>query len=153
MSLIPFCCVFRSFYGSKSRIRPNIVPVSIPQANISEDDLQTSSEPDDDFDASRDESIDYELTEEEIIESGSEFEQDDTEEPPSSNSHVEIKFKWDSNVKWTIPQDSLFEKQKLQVKIEQNKRLNVYSSPWSFFFFIFHRGNTESHHISNKFVQ
>ena len=59
------------------------------------------------------------------------IEQDNTEEPPSSNSHVEIKFNWDSNVKWTIPQDSLFEKQKLQVKIEQDKRLNVYSSPWS----------------------
>ena len=151
MSLIPFCCAFRSFYGSKPRIRPNIVPVS--QTNISEDNLQTSSECDDDFDASSDESLDYELTEEEIIESGSEFEQDDTEVPPSLNSHVEIKFNWDSNVKWTIPQDSLFEKQKLQVKIEQNKRLNVYSSPWSFFFFIFHRRNTESHHISNKFVQ
>ena len=52
MSLIPFCCVFRSFYGSKSSIRPNIVPVSIPQTNISEDDLQIISRSDDDFDAS-----------------------------------------------------------------------------------------------------
>ena len=86
-------------------IRPNIVTVSIPQANISEDDLQTSSGSDDDFDASSDESIDYELTEEEIIESGSEFEQDNTEEPPSSNSHIETKFNWDNNMKWTIPQD------------------------------------------------
>ena len=105
MSLIPFSCVFRSFYGSKSSIRPNIVPVSIPQANMSEDDLQTSSGSNDDFDASSDESIDYELTEEEIIESGSEFEQDNTEEPPSSNSHIETKFNWDNNMKWTIPQD------------------------------------------------
>ena len=40
-------------------------------------------------------------------------------------------------MKWTIPQDSLFEKQKLQVKIEQDKRLNVYSSPWSFFSLFF----------------
>ena len=92
MSLIPFCCVFRSFYGSKSSIRPNIVPVSIPQTNISEDDLQIISRSDDDFDASSDESIDYESTEEEIIESGSEFEQDNTEELLSSNSNTEIKF-------------------------------------------------------------
>ena len=90
MSLIPFCCVFRSFYGSKSSIRPNIVPTSIPQTNISEDGLQTISRSDDGFDASNDESIDYESTEEEIIESGNDFEQDNTEEPLSSNSHVEI---------------------------------------------------------------
>ena len=89
-------------------IRPNIVPVSIPQTNISEDDLQTSCESDDDFDASSDQSIDYELTKQEIIQSGSEFEQDDTEQPPSLKSHVEIKFNWDSNKKWTIPQDSFF---------------------------------------------
>ena len=44
-------------YGSRSSIHPNIVPVSIPQANISEDDLQTSGGSDDDFDASSDESI------------------------------------------------------------------------------------------------
>ena len=31
----------------------------------------------------------------------------------------------------------MFEKQKLQVKIEQNQRLNVYSSPWSFFSLFF----------------
>ena len=36
-------------------------------------------------------SIDYESTEEEIIESGSEFEQDNAEEPLSLNSDVEIK--------------------------------------------------------------
>ena len=90
MSLIPFCCVFRSFYGSKSSIRPNIVPTSIPQTNISEDGLQTINRSDDGFDASSDESIDYESTEEEIIESGNDFEQDNTEEPLSSNSHVEI---------------------------------------------------------------
>ena len=137
MSLISFSCVFRSFYRSKSSIHPNIVPVSIPQTNISDDDLQTSSGSDDDFDVSSDESIDYESTEEEIIESGSESEHDNTEEPLSSNSHVEIKFNWDSNVKWTTPQDSLFEKQKLQVKIEQDRRLNVYSSPWSFFSLFF----------------
>ena len=71
MILFPFCCFFRSFYGSKSSIRPNIVPISIPQMNISEDDLQTSSGSDDDFDASNDESIDYESIDVEIIESGS----------------------------------------------------------------------------------
>ena len=110
MSLIRFCCVFRSFYVSKLSIRPNIAPVSILQTSIIEGDLQTSSGSDDDFDDSSDESIDYESTDEEITESGSEFEQDSTEEPLSSNSHVEIKFNRDSHVKWTIPQDSLFEK-------------------------------------------
>ena len=114
MSLISFSCVFRSFYWSKSSIRPNIVLVSISQTNISDDDLQTSSRSDDDFDVSSDESIDCESTEEEIIDSGSNFEHDNTEEPLSSNNHVQIKFNWDSNVKWTTPQDSLFEKQKKQ---------------------------------------
>ena len=62
ISLISLPCVFRSFDGSKSSIRPNIVPVSIAQINISKDDLQTSSGSDDDFDVTSDESIDYEST-------------------------------------------------------------------------------------------
>ena len=40
-------------------------------------------------------------------------------------------------MEWAIPQDSLFQKQKLQVKIEQDRRLNVTSSPWSFFCLFF----------------
>ena len=53
MNLISFWCV-RSFFGSKSSIHPNIVPVRIPQTNINNDYVQTSSESDDDFDASSD---------------------------------------------------------------------------------------------------
>ena len=63
-----------------------------------------------------------------MIESDREYEQDNTEELLLSNSTVEIKFNWRRIVEWTIPQDSLFEKQKLQVKIDQDRRLNVYSS-------------------------
>ena len=48
-------------------------------------------------------------------------------------------------MKWTIPQDSLFEKQKLQVKIEQDRHLKVNSSPWSFFSLFF--TNTILNHI------
>ena len=90
MSLISFSCVFRSFYQSKSSIRLYIVSVSIPQTNVSDDDLQTSSGSDDDFDLSSDESIDYESTEAEIIESGSEFEHDNTEELLSLNNLLEL---------------------------------------------------------------
>ena len=64
MSLISFPCAFRSFYRSKSSIRPDVLPVSIPQTNTSEGDLKTSSGSDDDFDVSSNESIDYESTEE-----------------------------------------------------------------------------------------
>ena len=38
---------------------------------------------------------------------------------------------------WTTPQDSLFEKQKLQENIEKDKRLNIYSSSWYFFSLFF----------------
>ena len=92
-------CVFRSFYGSKSSILSNIVPVSTAQTNICKDDLQASREYDDNFDVSSNDSIDYESTEKEIIESGNEFEQHSSEEPLSSNSNVEIfLFNLDSNV-------------------------------------------------------
>ena len=40
-------------------------------------------------------------------------------------------------MKWATPQDAMFEEQKLQVKIEQDRRLKVYSSPWSFFSLFF----------------
>ena len=142
-------CVFRSFYRSKSSTHPKIVRICIPQTNISDDDLQTSSGSDD-FHVSSDESIDYESTEEKIIESGSEFEQDNTEEQLSSNSHVEIKFNWDSNVKWTTPQDAMLEEQNLQVKIEQDRRLNVYSSPWSLFSLFFTDEILKSHARGTK---
>ena len=66
-----FFGVFKSFYGLKSTIRPC------------------------------DESIDYEPTKKETTESGSEFEQDNTEELLFLNGNVEIKFNWDSNVEWT----------------------------------------------------
>ena len=88
------------------------ISISIPQTIIGEDDLQTSSgSSDDDFNVSRDESTDYGST---------------TEETKSGSEAVEIKFNWDSNVEWTTPQDSLYEKQKLQVNIEKDRRLKVY---------------------------
>ena len=95
-------CVFRSFYGSKSSILSNIVPVSTAQTNICKDDLQASREYDDNFDVSSNDSIDYESTEKEIIESGNEFEEHSSEEPLSSNSNVELKFNLDSNVIETL---------------------------------------------------
>ena len=88
------------------------ISISIPQTIIGEDDLQTSSgSSDDDFDVSRDEPTDYGST---------------TEETKSGSEAVEIKFNWDGNVEWTTPQDSLYEKQKLQVNIEKDRRLKVY---------------------------
>ena len=52
-SLISFSCV-RSFFGSKLSKRPNIAPISIPEANLSKDDLQTNGAFDADFDVSSD---------------------------------------------------------------------------------------------------